>query len=398
MFILLFSVVIYTFSFIHLLLTLTLLSECLASLLSFEKTNNNDSQWLNTSVTVLIPAHNEEIVISETLVNILAQLKSTDNIIVIADNCSDRTSDVAKEKGVKVIERKDENLRGKGYALDFGVNYLRDNPPDVVIFVDADCLLEPNTIQYLTEDAIASKQPIQGLYLMETPISPSPKDQISAFAFKVKNLVRPLGLYNLNQPCLLTGTGMAFAWDVIDKVNLASGEIVEDMKLGLDLAIASSPPRFCPSAKITGRLPQKQEAATTQRTRWEHGHLQTAINYVPLLIKEAIKQKRLDLLILALDLAIPPLSLFVSLSIGLTLLSLLFAIFGEAILPFLLNAIASSLIFISIIIAWYKFGREELSATELLKIPLYILWKIPLYFKFLSKRESQWIRTERDDI
>ncbi len=84
---------------------------------------------------------------------------------------------------------------------------------------------------------------------------------------------------------------MAFSWDMINQVNLASGEIVEDMKLGLDLAIASYTPRFCPSAKITGRLPQKQEAATTQRTRWEHGHLHTTINYVPLLIKEAMKQK-----------------------------------------------------------------------------------------------------------
>lgn len=397
MLITLFYVIIYIFCLFQISLTLILLTECLASVFSSQKTRNSN-YWLNTSVTVLIPAHNEETVIGDTLANLMPQLKPTDNIIVIADNCCDRTSEVVKEKGVKVIERQNENLRGKGYALDFGLNHLKDNPPDVVIFVDADCLLEPNSIQSLTEDAIAFKQPVQGLYLMETPIPPSPKDQISAFAFKVKNLVRPLGLYNLNQPCLLTGTGMAFSWDMINQVNLASGEIVEDMKLGLDLAIASNAPRFCPSAKITGRLPQKQEAATTQRTRWEHGHLQTAINYVPLLIKEAIKQKRLDLWILALDLAIPPLSLFVSLSIGFTLICLLLAIFGETVLPFLLSAIASSLIFISIAIAWSKFGREELSLIDLLKIPLYILWKIPLYFKFLRKRESQWIRTERDEV
>lgn len=94
---------------------------------------------------------------------------------------------------------------------------------------------------------------------------------------------------------MLTGTGMAIRWEVLKTTNLASGEIVEDMKLGLDLAIASYPPIFCPSAHITGRLPQKEQAATTQRTRWEHGHLQTAINYVPLLIKESVKQRRFDL-------------------------------------------------------------------------------------------------------
>ena len=372
-----------------------LLFQCSATLFP-PPADVKDSTWEKTSIALLIPAHNEEAVIRQTLQGIVSQLKPTDQLIVIADNCSDRTSYIVREMGIKVLERENQKLRGKGYALDYGLKYLHPNPPDVVIFVDADCSINLEGIKTLTEKAIVTKKPVQGLYLMEKPPQPSPKDQISAFAFKVKNLVRPLGLYHIQQPCLLTGTGMAFPWQVIQKVNLASSHIVEDMKLGLDLSIAGYPPNFCPSVTITGYLPQKAQAATTQRTRWEHGHLESIIAYVPLLLKESIKQKRLDLLVIALDLSIPPLSLFLSLWLGLTLISLLIIVLDLSYTPFLLSAIAGLMIFGAILIAWAKFGKEDLSLITLIKVPLYVLWKIPLYFKFLFKREKQWIRTERD--
>lgn len=390
------SVILFSTYILILFIAFILFSECIAFLFTCKIESFDKYKWEKTSVKVLIPAHNEETIITQTLQTIIPQLKPTDQLIVIADNCSDRTAEIVTEMGIKVIERENQELKGKGYALDYGLKFLDDHSPDVVIFVDADCILKPEAIKNLTEKAIATQKPVQGLYLMENPPQPTPKDQISAFAFKVKNLVRPLGLYNIKQPCLLTGTGMAFPWEVIKQVNLASSHIVEDMKLGLDLAIAGYSPVFCPAAEIMGVLPQQKQAATTQRTRWEHGHLQTALSYVPLLIKESIKQKRLDLLILALDLSIPPLSLFVSIWLGLTLISLVMIILNVSYIPFILSAMAGFMIFTAILIAWFKFGKEELPLITLVKIPFYILWKIPLYIRFLFKRENQWIRTERD--
>lgn len=393
------------FCLIHLVLTLILFLECFASLLGKPLQGRDSEQderlWLKTSVAVLIPAHNEEKVISRTLDSIIPQLKATDRIIVIADNCGDRTSEVAKEKGVKVIERKNEHLRGKGYAIDFGFKYLSQNPPEVVVMVDADCLVSEKTIANLTTEASKNNRPVQGNYLMKYDQTDKNsqkygvKNNISYFALTVKNRVRSLGLSRLNLPCLLHGSGMAFPWQILKNVSFANSKTVDDMQLGIDFSISGFPPIYCSNSEIIGRL-MIAELGQSQKTRWEHGHLEVILLEVPRLIQEGIKQKRLDLLILALDLAIPPLSLFVSLSIGFTIICLFLAIFAETVLPFLLSAIASSLIFISIIIAWYKFGREELSLTDLLKIPLYILWKIPLYFKFFWKRESQWIRTERD--
>jgi hypothetical protein len=78
------------------------------------------------------------------------------------------------------------------------------------------------------------------------PPNPTPKDSISALAFLVKNLVCPSGLKQLGFPSLLTGTGMAFPWLIIRSVSLASRNIVEDMQMSLELAIAGYSTVFCP--------------------------------------------------------------------------------------------------------------------------------------------------------
>jgi cellulose synthase/poly-beta-1,6-N-acetylglucosamine synthase-like glycosyltransferase len=191
---------------------------------------------------------------------------------------------------------------------------------------------------------------------------------------------------------------MAFPWLVIRQAPLASGNIVEDMQLGLDLAIAGSPPVFCRDAKVTGILPQQQEAAKGQRTRWEHGHLQTLLTQVPRLLKASLEQRRFDLLALALDLSVPPLSLLVIIWAGITGVALLAGIWGAIWIPLILLAIAGIMILVSIVGAWAKFGRGEISALTLLAVPFYILWKIPLYLAFLVQRQTKWIRTDRDIV
>ena len=233
---------------------------------------------------------------------------------------------------------------------------------------------------------------------MEQPQNPSPKDAVSSLAFLVKNLVRTTGLERLGFPCLLGGTGMAFPWSVIREAPLASGNIVEDMQLGLDLAIAGHPPLFCSQARVTGVLPQQHQAAKSQRTRWEHGHLQTLVKQVPLLVKESVVQRRFDLLAIALELSVPPLSLLVILWLAALGCAVLAASLGLALTPAILLAAEGLLILVSIVGAWAKFGRADLPLSTLLAVPFYVLWKIPLYVAFLVRPQTKWIRTERDAV
>jgi cellulose synthase/poly-beta-1,6-N-acetylglucosamine synthase-like glycosyltransferase len=377
------------------LLCFFLLVECVAALLPLT-VGKSRQRNLDAKVAILIPAHNEELTIQSTIQQILSTTQQLCSLIVIADNCTDATATVARIAGATVIERQDQQHLGKGYAMDFGLNFLASNPPDVVVFVDADCQVEAGTIEKLTKKAARTNHPIQATYLMETPSNPTPKDAISAFAFKVKNLVRSRGMSKLGLPCLLSGTGMAFPWSVIRAVDLASGDIVEDMKLGLNLNIAGYTPLYCPEARVIGNLPQNAQAATSQRTRWEHGHLHTISNYVPMLIGAAISQGRLDLLGVALDLCIPPLSLLVVIWIGLLVSSVLIGILSSFWIPVMMATAAGVALMSAIFIAWWKFSRDDLPLSQLLSIPIYILWKIPLYLKFFVQPQKAWIRTERD--
>ncbi|MDJ0902889.1 MAG: glycosyltransferase family 2 protein [Xenococcus sp. MO_188.B8] len=341
---------------------------------------------------VLVPAHNEELEISSTIRTLLPQLKEQDRLVVIADNCSDRTAIKSRELGATVIERENTELRGKGYALEYGMRFIETDPPDVVIIIDADCIVHPGTIERLAYQADALARPIQSTNLLKTPDNPSTNNFVSALAFMVKNLVRPRGLALLGMPCLLMGTGMAFPWHLIKNVSLATSNSVEDIQLGVDLAIAGSPAALSTGALVTGSLPAKEETAFSQRKRWEHGHLRTLFSQCPILLKESIKQRRFDLFMLALDLSIPPLSLLVMMLTFAIITSLLLTLsLGISWIFSLLLGIEGLLIFMAILLAWTKFKQViHLPLKTLVFIPSYIASKLKIYFLFLKKSQKEW--------
>src|SRR5688500_8627626 len=84
-------------------------------------------------VAILVPAHDEEQIIRETLAALKAAGGSSVRIMVVADNCVDSTATFARSMGVDVCERANPTQRGKGYALDYGRQMLRTDPPQVVI-------------------------------------------------------------------------------------------------------------------------------------------------------------------------------------------------------------------------------------------------------------------------
>lgn len=396
--ILLFNIILLIAAIVLMIPIATVLLECLSA--SFFTSSNKDQTLIANShrprVAVLVPAHNEATGIEKVLLNLLPQILEQDKLIVIADNCTDNTAEIARNCGAIVIERNDSQLRGKGYALDYGLKYMESEPPEAVVMIDADCLVEENLIDKIARLAIASGKPIQALYLLEQPASEKITSSVSTLAFTVKNLVRPMGLKKLGFPALLTGTGMAFSWSVIQEVSLASDNIVEDMQLSLDLAIAGHSTIFYPDVKLVGVLPEQESATKSQRTRWEHGHLKTLLTQVPRLIKAAVSQKRLDLLALSLDLSVPPLSLLVIFWFTATAFGILNILLGSSwLLTTTIFAVEGLAIFGLIFLVSTKFGSKDILVKLLIAMPMYILWKIPIYMAFLLKPQNKWIRTER---
>ena len=343
---------------------------------------------------ILVPAHDEEAGIAATLTRVRAELQPEDRLLVVADNCSDGTATMARAAGAEVVERVDPTRRGKGFALDFGVRTLEAAPPDVVVVIDADCLVQASATDLLIGQVLRTGRPAQAVYLLDAPAGVGIRSQLSAFAFRFKNLVRPLGLDRLGLPPLLNGTGMAFPWEVLRQAPLASGNIVEDMQLGLDLARAGHPPKFCAEARVGGLLPSGRDAARKQRTRWEHGHLRTLLAQVPRLLLSAVRQRRLGLLGLALELSVPPLSM-----LGLLwVLAALLWCATQAPLPGALLASESLLAAATLLGSWIRFGRDCLPFTSLLAAPFYVLTKIPIYLAFVWKPERAWVRTTREPL
>jgi cellulose synthase/poly-beta-1,6-N-acetylglucosamine synthase-like glycosyltransferase len=347
-------------------------------------------------VAVLVPAHNESLGLLPTLGNIQSQMLLSDRLLVVADNCSDDTAAVARAGGAEVVERNDPTKLGKGYALDWGVRHLGLNPPQIIIIVDADCRLAKGAIEDLTVACAITGRPVQALYLMTAPIDCQINHQIAEFSWRVKNWLRPLGLRALNLPCQLMGTGMAFPWGVMDAAELDSGQIVEDLKLGLDLTLAGHPPVFCPSARVTSEFASSVSGTATQRKRWEQGHLDMIFKRAPRLFAIALVRGDWNLLAIALDLAVPPLSLLVMLVVGTFGFSLLYAMAGYSYAALAISATSLLALVTATLLAWLKCGRDVVPLRALLLIPSYIFQKLRLYRQLIfGKIDSRWIRTDR---
>ena len=356
----------------------------------------NLADGIRHPVAVLVPAHNESSGILATLSDIKHQLITGDRLIVVADNCADDTAAVARAASVETIERNDPANLGKGYALDFGLRQLSKDPPVVVIMIDADCRLQDGAVDELAKTCAMTRRPTQALYLMTAPNESSINYRVAEFAWRVKNWVRPLGLSALNLPCQLMGTGMAFPWEAIHSVNLASGSIVEDLKLGLDLALLKSPALFCPSARVTSHFPISAEGAKSQRKRWEQGHLALILTKAPLLLWQAVALRNFGLLALTLDLAIPPLSLLVILLAVMFSVTAVTVLFGLSSAALIISAICCVALILGILLSWLNYGRDILPLRALLSIVSYVFAKLSLYQHLLSGRSVQkWTRTDR---
>lgn len=348
-------------------------------------------------IAVIVPAHNESSAVGKTIATLKRQLSSHDRLLVVADNCTDDTAEQALKHGATVVERHDLSLRGKGYALDHGWKTLREDKRFALFLcVDADCMVHPGAVNALAKTAVDTGRPTQALYLILNEGVTSVRQRISEFAYIVNSLARPLGFARLGLPCQLVGSGMMFSRACLEQTSLASGHLVEDLLLGLTLAAKGQPPVFCDAAYVSSSFPTEMDSQEAQRTRWEHGRLSIITQVLPQLIVQSIRQPNLNLLALALDAGVPPLTLLMLVQVALTLLSGALWSFTGQTAPLWVSGTASLTLGVTLILAWHRFGKERLSGQDIVSAVFYILWKVPLYGKYLFARQTEWVRTKRD--
>lgn len=341
--------------------------------------------------TVLMPAHNEARGIARSVKAVTAQLRTCDHLVVIADNCTDDTVEIARGLGATVLARADPERRGKGYALEFGRKFLEVNPGDVVIVVDADCSPAPYALGRLAIIAAKRRAVVQGAYLLMPPADATAIVRVSCFAFLVKNLVRQLGLRELAGTALLQGSGMAFPWSIFRRVEWCPASLVEDLEMGLNLLLGGDMVVFDDAALFSSDA-SSQGGTAGQRRRWEHGMLQSMASFVPRLVGAGLSG-RPRLLFVALDLMIPPTALLIIVAATATAVSL--AVTGIA-GPVIILLVSELALVAGLCAAWLKHGGLVLPLRSISDVLRYMVWKLPIFVQFVTSRQRLWTRTERE--
>ena len=351
------------------------------------------------SFAVLIPAHDEEEVLGETLAALskLHEPAGGHRVYVVADHCSDRTIEIALAGGVEVLDH-DVEPRGKGPALAWAIEHVlaASEPPDAIVVVDADTIVDPSLLVELERQFAAGALVVQGQYRVRDS-GASPAAGLRAIALALRHHLRPLGRTALGGSSGLYGNGMAFRSSVL-RGRSWSNHLTEDLELQTELLLDGIPVAYAPDAVVEAAMPSTLEASATQNARWERGRIELVRRYVPRLLRRAIEQSgraRVAAADEALDHLVPPLSVLVaavgSLSVAELATSLAFSRRPRR------AAVLLPVIVLFHVGSGIVLARVPLSVVRsLLHAPRMILWKVRLWSGVLGSGEGMpWVRTAR---
>ena len=258
---------------------------------------------------VLVPAKDEERLIGRCVSSLRAQDYPPERyeVLVVADDCSDRTAERAASSGARVLERRDASRQGKGHALRWAMDHVLADGADVDAFVvvDADSVADPGMLTALGARFEAGAAAVQGEYLV-LDAEQDPRAPLRAAAFLLFHLVRFRGRAALGLPCSLVGNGMLLSRELVEQHPWKAFSITEDLEHTLVLRLAGVRPEFARDARLRAPVASRGVEARTQRARWEGGRLVLARAFLPRLAR-AVAGGRRDLWDVVVDLAVPPL-------------------------------------------------------------------------------------------
>lgn len=354
---------------------------------------------------VLVPAHDEAIVIGEAIDALVGQRYPRELVAVhvVADNCSDRTAEIAAAHGAEAHDRVAPEQPGKGPALNWLLARLltRGDRFDAVVIVDADTTLDPGFLAAADRGLAAGAVAAQGRYSVRAPEA-STAAGIRYAALACRHHLRPAGRMRLGGSCGLFGNGMIIRTDLA-AARPWTGHLIEDMEYQLELLLDGHRVEYLPDAVLEAEMPDSLEASTSQNQRWELGRIQLARSVVPRLIDRLRRggpPGRVATADALLDQVVPPLSLLVGLqgaSVGAA--ALLALVRGRrADRCQLAISVAGGAVVVGHVIAGLVSVMAPRSVyRSLLGAPRAIAWKLGLLAGVVARPDDvRWIRTERN--
>lgn len=375
------------------------------------------------SATVVIPAHNEEDVILATLQS-LSAVQPPLPVVVIADNCTDRTAQLARDAGAAVIERQNKDERGKGFALAYAFSLLMDasksdvpitgSGADAYIVVDADTQVAPDfAVRLLAElpDDPSVPAAVQGRYGVMNG-SDGWRAALMSAAFDLVNHVRLLAIDHAGGCLGLKGNGMAFTRGCLAQYPMTGRSVTEDLDYAMDLMQHGGiRVQYAPHAFVCAQMPVTGEQARSQRQRWEGGRYRVVRSRAPQLVKAVVKTGDIRFIGAMFELLQPPLAEQVAGCVGICSLTVLCWMLGSPFAGLILIAAGFSVVSILmyVFLGLGLAGAKKETFKALAFAPIYIVWKLVLYaVGIVSGRrtgkadtggaDAEWVRTSRIKI
>lgn len=230
----------------------------------------------------IIPAHNEETVVGNLVESLKKQKYPQDlyDIYVIADNCTDKTAEIAKKAGAIVYERFDEKHKTKGYALQWFLKQKieEDAPYDAFCIFDADNIVNENFLKAMNKKLCQGEDVVQGYRDIKNP-SDSWVSAGYAIFYWTMNRFYHLARYNLGLSPLINGTGFMVKFDVVKPNGWNTKTLTEDIEFSLKRIIEGKKLGWATDAIVYDEQPVGFKQSWSQRTRWTVGHIQCLKEY-----------------------------------------------------------------------------------------------------------------------
>lgn len=349
-------------------------------------------------LVILIPAHDEEMGIEATLESLASCAYPADarRTIVIADNCTDHTAELARSAGAEVWERTDRTKLGKGYALAWAFKRLEEENADfdAAVVLDADCHPSSNMLTAMSGCLERGANAVQVSYVVSNPDA-SYASALRYAAFALMNTVRPLGKHQLGLSCGLLGTGMAFTKGLLARVPWSVSGLVEDSEHHMRLVEAGERVEFIPYASVSSAMPTSLGASSSQQARWEGGKLHLIRRWTPRLVGSGLAKLDVERVHVGLEPLVLPQSLIAA---GSGVSALAGVVLGsKRLVAISLAALAGQFTFV--LMGLRLVQAPALVYRALLAAPALIAQKVMLYVGlFGGQRPTSWVRTEREPV
>ena len=277
-----------------------------------KKKRKEDSNEI-LKIAIIVPAHNEEVNVAETVRSLRRcdqkQLKTA--IVVIADNCTDRTAEIAAGEGARVLIRQNEQARGKPFALKFAFDLLLKEEWDIFVIVDADTVVDEDLLTVISSRLCSGAEIVQTGYEVSNAEG-SVQTRLRRLAFWAMNRLRPMGREFWGFSAGILGNGFALRARVLTKVPFTALSLTEDEDIDYHLRLveAGKSVQFAPETVVHSEMPTKKRSIDIQTTRWEGGRFRLLREWLPRLLGGVFCGER-RFLEPALDLLLPPLGYYV---------------------------------------------------------------------------------------